>query len=101
MPAKATEKPGRSERGKIQRVPGLTIDLNVVPRRVRAYTPYGVSLYAGWLLPRVLGWGKESHRKQSREQLTKRRDGAPTLANLVASLRDPRIRLAQTSTSRP
>jgi hypothetical protein len=36
--------------GEIQRVPGLTINQIVVPRRAGAYTPYNVSLYARWLL---------------------------------------------------
>jgi hypothetical protein len=44
--------------GKIQRAPGLTIDQIVVPRRTRAYTPNGVSLYARWLLLRVIGVGQ-------------------------------------------
>ena len=39
--------------GKVQGPPGLTIDQIVVPRRTQAYTPNGVSLYAGWLLLRA------------------------------------------------
>jgi hypothetical protein len=39
-----------SGEGESQRRPGLTIDRIVVPEQGRAYTPNGISLYAGWLL---------------------------------------------------
>ena len=57
-PPEARGKPGRSWRGKIQSAPGLTSDLIVVSRRVRAHTPNGVTLYARWLLSRVFGVGQ-------------------------------------------
>ena len=40
-------------RGEVQRAPGLTIDQIIVPRRIQAHTPNGVSLYAGWLYLRT------------------------------------------------
>jgi hypothetical protein len=48
--AQATEKPGRSREGGGTEAPGLTIARIVVPGRDRAYTPYGISSYAMWLL---------------------------------------------------
>jgi hypothetical protein len=63
-PPAATEKPGRSGRGKVQRVPGLTINQIVVSTRPRAHTPNGLSLYARWPLSRVLQRSKVQARSK-------------------------------------
>jgi hypothetical protein len=46
------------EGGRFRGQPGLTIDQIVIPRRAGAHTPFGVSLYARWLLLRVFGMGQ-------------------------------------------
>jgi hypothetical protein len=63
--ARGNRKAGLLWEGEIQRAPGLTIHQIVVPRRIGANTPNGVSLYARWLFSRVFGVG------------AKRRVGAP------------------------
>jgi hypothetical protein len=73
----------------VQRAPGLMIHRIVVSGRIRAHTPFGVSLYTRWPLSRVFGVGQSEGPEPSRPASSDpmREAGAPSTEEVPQVLR--------------